>query len=255
MRKYTRPGEPAYATMAAHLREQIRTGELPAGTKLPSERELSQQWGVSGIVARQAVNTLRGDGLVYGVRGKGVFVADRPELTRVAPARYRRGRATTTYVEEAATAGQELDRENHTSQVQASDSVSDRLGIEPGAGVSDSEYLIRMDGVPVTWSHAYEPLALTGGTAIEWPDDGQYGHLGIADRFDVIGHHVVEVEERLTFRAPTETEADRLQVPAGVGVIEIQQAFHTAALTVEVADIIYPANRYRFVYRMPVPKQ
>jgi len=62
-------------------------------------------------------------------------------------------------LEEAATAGQQLDRESHTGQVQAPENIADRLGIEPGAGVSDTEYVIRMDGVPVTWSYAYEPLA------------------------------------------------------------------------------------------------
>ncbi|MFD1051059.1 sensor histidine kinase, partial [Kibdelosporangium lantanae] len=36
---------------------------------------------------------------------------------------------------------------------------------------------------------------------IEWPEEGEYGHLGIVDRFDVIGHHAVEVEEELVFRS------------------------------------------------------
>ncbi|GAA2559664.1 GntR family transcriptional regulator [Pseudonocardia hydrocarbonoxydans] len=255
MRKYTKPGEPAYVTMAGHLREQIQSGELPSGAKLPSERELSQAWGVSGIVARQAVATLRSDGLVYGVPGKGVFVTDRPNLTRVAPARYRKGRTARTFVDEAASAGQTSDRVTSTSQIQAPDDVAERLGIEPGAQVSDTEYLISMDSVPVTWSHAYEPLELTGGTEIEWPNEGPYGHLGIADRFDVIGHQVIEVEEQLTFRAPTDAEAAKLQITAGVGVIEIKQTFRTSERAVEVADIVYPANRYRFIYRMPVPQQ
>ena len=253
MNRPLRGNEPAYASMAATIRADIRTGFRPPGSKLPSERELAEEWGVSRIVARQAVNVLRTEGLVYGVRGKGVFVAEQASLTRIAPDRYRRGRTRTTFVEEASDAGKELNVERAASQIRAPEDLAERLGIETGDRVSDSEYLVTMDGAPVTWSHAYEPLELTGGTEIEWPDEGPYGHLGVVDRFDMIGLHIINVEEVLTVRAPTEVEAGKLQVPSGVGVIELQQTFRTADRAVEVADIIYPANRYRFVYRMPIP--
>lgn len=246
------PNTPAYAAIAADLRKRIQNGELSPGVQLPTERQLADEWGVSGIVAREAVTTLKTEGLAYGRQGKGTYVAERPALTRIAPTRYRRGRSTTTYVEEATAAGQDPDIASSTSHIRAPDHIAERLGIDPGDMVSDTEYLIRMDGIPVTSSHAYEPLDITGGTPIEWPDRPPYGHLGIVDRFDTLNHHVQEVEEILTFRAPTELEASHLAVPPGVGVIEIQQAFRTDSRTVEVADIVYPSNRYRFIYRMPV---
>jgi GntR family transcriptional regulator len=253
MRKHV-PGQPAYMTIAAELREQIKDGRLAPSDKLPSERELSQEWNVSGIVARQAIATLRGEGLVYGVRGKGSFVSERRQLTRVAPQRYRRGKPTTTWREESNRAGQHLEKEHRTVQTQASDNIANRLDIEPGAGVSETEYFLRANGMPVTWSHAWEPLEVTKDTEIEWPEEGPYGHLGIVDRFDKVGHRAIEVEEELVIRMPEPHEAARLEIPTGVPLIEIRQTFRTETRPVEVATILYPADRYKFIYRMPIPE-
>lgn len=247
------PGQPAYATIAADLREQIKTGELAPGDQLPTTQALADAWGVSQIVARQAASTLKSEGLVYGIKGKGAFVSERRQLTRVAPQRYGRGKPTTTWRAESNTAGQHLEKQHNTVQTQAPEVIAGRLQIEPGDGVSETEYFFRADGVPVTWSHAWEPLELTKGTEIEWPEDGKYGHLGIVDRFDTIGQHAIEVEEELVIRMPEPQEATRLEIPAGVPVIEIRQAFTTAERPIEVATILYPADRYKFIYRMPIP--
>lgn len=247
------PGQPAYVTIAADLREQIKTGRLAPGAQLPTTSALAAEWEVSGIVARQALTTLKSEGLIFGVKGKGSFVSERKQLTRVVPMRYRRGKATTTWREETNQAGQHLEKEHTTVQTQADEETAARLGIEPGEGVSDTEYFLRADGIPITWSHAFEPLELTKGTAIEWPEDGPHGHLGIVDRFDTIGHHAVEVEEELVIRMPEPHEATRLEIPVGVPLIEIHQTFRTEERPVEVATILYPADRYKFIYRMRIP--
>lgn len=248
------PGQAAYVTIAADLRQQIKDGRLPPGSKLPSNAVLSEDWGVSEIVTRQAISTLKSEGLIYGVKGKGSFVSERKELTRVSPQRYGRGKPTTTWRAEANTAGQHLDKEHNSVQTQASEDVAQRLAISPGDGVCETEYFFRADGVPVTWSHAWEPLELTKGTAIEWPESGEYGHLGIVDRFDKIGWHAHEVEEQLVIRMPEPNEANKLEIPSGVALIEIHQTFRTPERPIEAATILYPADRYKFIYRMQIPR-
>ncbi|TCC35103.1 GntR family transcriptional regulator [Kribbella sindirgiensis] len=76
---------PPYAQVADGLRRAIETGELPAGTKLPSGRELAQQWGVALMTLQKAVDQLRSEGLVYSQQGRGVFVAatDKPRQLNV----------------------------------------------------------------------------------------------------------------------------------------------------------------------------
>src|SRR6266516_3140945 len=73
---------PPYAQVADGLRRAIETGELPAGTKLPSGRELAQQWGVALMTLQKAVDLLRSEGLVYSQQGRGGFVAARDDEPR-----------------------------------------------------------------------------------------------------------------------------------------------------------------------------
>ena len=60
----------------------IRLGILPAGTRLPSERDLAEQLGISRSTLRLAITTLVESGHLVSVRGRagGTFVADEPPL-------------------------------------------------------------------------------------------------------------------------------------------------------------------------------
>jgi GntR family transcriptional repressor for pyruvate dehydrogenase complex len=54
--------------------DSIRSQNLRPGAMLPPERELSQQFGVSRTVIREAIRSLSGKGLVRAVSGSGVRV-------------------------------------------------------------------------------------------------------------------------------------------------------------------------------------
>lgn len=58
------------------LANDIRSGRLAAGARLPTEQALSSALGVSRTVVREAVAALRADGLVVTRRGSGAYVAD-----------------------------------------------------------------------------------------------------------------------------------------------------------------------------------
>ncbi len=62
------------ATVGAALREAIVEGEMKPGDKLPSEAGLTKRFGVSRTVVREAIASLRADGLVEPRHGVGVFV-------------------------------------------------------------------------------------------------------------------------------------------------------------------------------------
>jgi DNA-binding GntR family transcriptional regulator len=68
-----------YAQVVHHIAEQIRTGRLPAGARLPAERDLAEQYGVAVNTVRRAVRDLREQGLVITVPVKGTFVRESPE--------------------------------------------------------------------------------------------------------------------------------------------------------------------------------
>jgi GntR family transcriptional regulator, transcriptional repressor for pyruvate dehydrogenase complex len=65
-----------YEQMAQRIRNQIVAGELTAGDKLPNERTLAEQFGVSRTVVREAIKTLKQEGLVEVQAGLGTFIVD-----------------------------------------------------------------------------------------------------------------------------------------------------------------------------------
>src|SRR5262245_65514573 len=82
---------PKYLQIANHLRDRILGGELQAGDEVPSERQLSVDWGVSRPTATRALETLRVWGLVQSRQGSGTYVMDQGPLNR--RARERAGKS------------------------------------------------------------------------------------------------------------------------------------------------------------------
>ncbi len=58
--------------------DHILSGRLPEGSRLPPEKELSEMFGVSRPVVRQALQRLRADGLLRARQGAGTWVLARP---------------------------------------------------------------------------------------------------------------------------------------------------------------------------------
>ncbi|MBN1437234.1 MAG: GntR family transcriptional regulator [Sedimentisphaerales bacterium] len=70
--------KPRYVEIMESIAEGIERGALPPGSKLPSERELCEQWGVSSITVRRAIQELVQKGLLVPRQGAGVFVMPPP---------------------------------------------------------------------------------------------------------------------------------------------------------------------------------
>jgi GntR family transcriptional regulator len=73
---------PIYVQIRDALAERIRSGELPPGTQIPSERTLAQQYGVSRMTVRQAIADLVNAGLAKRLQGNGTYVAE-PKVEQV----------------------------------------------------------------------------------------------------------------------------------------------------------------------------
>ena len=68
--------EPIYEQIAAQIKKQVLTNELPAGEPLPSMRQLAKDLGVSVITTKRAYEELEKQGYIYSVVGKGSFVSE-----------------------------------------------------------------------------------------------------------------------------------------------------------------------------------
>ena len=79
---------PVYRQIADQLRQAIREGRYGEGDALPSETALAETYGVTRMTARQAMDVLKGEGLVRSEHGRGVFVRSRPTVRRLARNRF-----------------------------------------------------------------------------------------------------------------------------------------------------------------------
>lgn len=69
------------AKVVAALRAQLTSGQIPPGRKLPTEQRLTEKFGVSRTVVREAIATLAADGLVEARQGAGIFAIANPATT------------------------------------------------------------------------------------------------------------------------------------------------------------------------------
>src|SRR5699024_1554705 len=68
--------DPPYAQVVYHISEQIASGELAPGDRLPGERDLRVSWDISKATANKVVARLKSAGLVETVVGSGTVVSD-----------------------------------------------------------------------------------------------------------------------------------------------------------------------------------
>src|SRR6476619_8227591 len=72
------PTSDSAAAVVAHVRHLIDSGTLAPGARLPPERELAQQVGVSRPTVRAGLRTLAALGVVRSRRGSGTYIPDVP---------------------------------------------------------------------------------------------------------------------------------------------------------------------------------
>ncbi len=64
-----------YIQLAAILRDQIASGELRAGAKLPTLIQLAAEYDLAEMTVRKALRVLAAEGVIVTRPGRGVFVA------------------------------------------------------------------------------------------------------------------------------------------------------------------------------------
>jgi DNA-binding GntR family transcriptional regulator len=69
------PDPRAYMRLAALLRDQIASGTLAPGTRLPSIAVLRRHHGHSRQTVGKAMRILEGEGLIYRVPGLGYYIS------------------------------------------------------------------------------------------------------------------------------------------------------------------------------------
>ncbi len=222
---------PRYEEIADHLRTEI--AKLEPGDLLPSETELSEQFGVSRMTARHAVQTLEREHLLHRRKGRGTFVSPRPVPRLLgSPLSFtesmrRRGLVATSVTLEAG-----------WIDPSPEDLAALHLTDETRVGL-----LVRLrlaDGVPMAIERAVLSPRCAGVL-----DDLADGSLHVA--FEAIGLAPSRASAQVLARAATQQEKTLLELDEGDPVLcEHRVIYDQNGDPLEHTETRYAADRYVF---------
>jgi GntR family transcriptional regulator len=139
-----------YIQIQEYLAEQIFSGSLKPETRIPSERELSSELGVSRMTVRRAITELVNEGLVERVHGAGTFVA-RPKVEYAAS-------ELVSYTNAMRTRGLMVTRQLiELSEVPASRRLAERLQVSIGQPLYHAVLLCLANRIPVVVERSFFP--------------------------------------------------------------------------------------------------
>ncbi len=229
---------PLYLWLAALLRDQIEAGRLDPHGPVPSERVLSEQYQVSRMTARHALETLTREGYLYRNPRRGTFVAE-PRL------RFSVGSFTRNMTEADRTPGTQV---LSATTLSPDPVVSKLLGIPAGGQVHLLRRLRTAMGEPI----AIENIQLSAARFPDLLEHDLTGSLWALLRacYDV---HPVNADARVVAVTVDRFEAEALGVkPGSPAIVLTRTVFDAEETVVELARDVYRGDRTEFSVTAPV---
>lgn len=195
--------------------DQILTGAMSVGMKLPAEPELCQQHGVSRATIREAVRGLVEEGYLSRAHGSGTFVKFRPRV------RHSLER-NLSYTELISQAGFEVGCRLLVTKLDTpAAEEADRLRINTSESVLRIERVHTADGRPVIYSTGVIPQRFMEGVENEDLSGSLFA------LFAKMGHQVAHGEAVLTPILADERHASLLTIAVGRPLLQIVQTDYT----------------------------
>lgn len=223
---------PLYLQLEARLRDALSSGTWKAGEALPPERALAQQFGVSRLTLRKALERLEAQGLVQRRQGSGTYVAPRLEQPLS---------ALTGFSQDMRARGLEpSDRWLKRGLFAASPEEVLALQLSPGERVARLERVRSAQGEPMAVERAAIPAHLLPEP--EAVKDSLYTHL------EGRGLRPWRALQRLRAVAAGRQEAGLLGVRPGSPLLYIERlSFLPDGGVLEFTRSHYRGDRYDFV--------
>lgn len=246
---------PAYVRIAGELRELIRDGTYPPGSRLPTISRLCEFHGVSEIVVRNAFALLRTEGLIETHRGGGTLVRGRPPARRLAMERYRvetdpGAVPATSFTVDHHIGWRDYRLDRSYSRRRADEDLAALFEVRPGTLLLRRYFVFWARGEPQQISTNYLPWSLVAGTPVSDPDREPWPG-GTPAQLAYLGHPATRVEESVRSRMPTPAEATTLRMAPGVPVLTITRRMLSGDRVLEVCrDIVLPADRVVLDYAL-----
>jgi GntR family transcriptional regulator len=230
---------PIYYQLEQMIKEWIEKKKIQPGESIPSERELAEQFDISRMTVRQAINNLVNDGYLVRKRGKGTFVAEQ-KIEQVL-------KGLTSFSEDMRVRGMEPGTKLlKFSVIKASSSLAQQLNIPELDEVYEIQRIRLADHIPMALETCYLPCSrvpqltkeVVKGSLYEW----------IEQKAGLIIHTGVQELEASVAR---KVEADLLEIKEGAPVLFIQRkSLLENGKPLEIVKSVYRGDRYKFIVEM-----
>ena len=228
--------QPLYDQLVDVLRDRI-VNELEPGDLLPSERELTERYGLSRTTVRQALRELEGLGLVYRRHGKGTFVAStEAQATNLSQ--------TYSFTEQM----REMGRVPATDILEFSRAGADKyLAGHMGLRIADAVYVLRRlrsaDGVPMMLERTYLPVRRFLGLTRE-----QLEGVSLYEVMEGAYHERIRLaEEEFSASIARPEEARALGIKEGSPVLDLMRTTtNEAGEVIEFTLSVARADQFRY---------
>jgi GntR family transcriptional regulator len=227
---------PRYYQLKEIMRERVQSDEWKPGDLIPSERELSEKYGISRMTARQAISDLVNEGLFYREQGKGTFVSQRKitqQLIRL-----------TGFTEDIKARGQKPGTKVLSAQMfPADETTAEKLRIDPGTLIFRLQRLRLADDEPL----AIE-LSQTSFKGCERLLEEDLEHNSLYRLLETkYGIPLMEADQELEAGLAGNEEAQLLKIPVGRPVLFTRRVTYTERnQPIEYAKAVYCGNKYIF---------
>lgn len=227
---------PLYYQIVEQLRDQIAAGSLESGARLASERELSEQYAVSRMTVRQAINYLLSIGLVEVQQGVGTFVA-RPKHTYDASHLF-------SFSEEMNQRGDRVESVVlEQTLVYPPARVAEMLRLANTSMAVKVTRVRKVNGEPVLLETSFLPQALCPG--LEFTDLATHSLYALLETDYRL--RLLYTEQTMEYVPANEYEQRVFALPAGAAMFLLEGVtFGEGDLPVEAFKAVYRADRCKF---------
>lgn len=236
MRLHREAPDPLYIQLKDSLAAEIRAGSHRPHQRLPSERELSEDYHVSRMTVRQALLELARDGFIYTRVGKGTFVAE-PKIDQQL-------RALTGFTQDVrARGGHPASRVLEAKVTPAAPEIAVALHLAPSVAVVKLARLRLAEGLPLAIETAYLPFSLCPNLlSHDFSMESLYAVLESEN-----GLMLSEAEQTIEAGLAEPRELELLELVAPAAVLRIQRTtFAGHGVPVEYVLSTYRGDRYKF---------
>lgn len=228
--------QPLYDQLVDLLKDKIEN-EMEANSMLPSERELSERYGLSRTTVRLALQELEKMGYIYRQHGKGTFVSHLGEQATNLSGTY-------SFTEQMKSLGKKPQTEILLFEVlEANKYFAEHLNLRLGEKIIKVKRLRSADGVPMMVERSYLPLKKFMTLTEE--------ELAAKPMYDVFQEDYQEIikvaEEEFFASIARNRDADVLEISEGAPVLNLARStYNDKNEIIEFTLSVARADQFRY---------